>query len=127
MTRHFLQLYLLIVATLAAVSWGQERLWQAYTARTDAAALAESRAQSAALTLVEAQLRDVPRDERRQFVADLARRTSLDLELFELQDLAGDDTVARLKAGEIALMRAAEKEWLLKQLPSDGRVLAFRY
>ena len=31
MARHFLQLYLLIVVTLAAVSWGQERLWETYS------------------------------------------------------------------------------------------------
>src|SRR5262245_16614348 len=103
MTRHFLQLYLLIVVTLAAASWGQERLWEAYSARTDAAALAENRAQAAALTLVEEQLRDVRPEARRQFVADLARRTGVDLELFELQDIAGEDTVARLKRGESAL------------------------
>lgn len=127
MARHFLQLYLLIVATLAAVSWGQERLWEAYSARTDAAVLAENRAQAAALTLVEEQLRAVPRDERRRFVADLARRTAVDLELFELQDIAGGDTIVRLKSGELAHMHAADKDWLLKQLPSDGRVLAFRY
>ena len=30
MTRHFLTLYLSIVIPLAAVSWGQERLWQSY-------------------------------------------------------------------------------------------------
>src|SRR5262245_31129669 len=30
MARHFLQLYVLIVVTLAAVSWGQERLWEFY-------------------------------------------------------------------------------------------------
>ena len=28
MARHFLQLYVLIVITLAAVSWGQGRLWE---------------------------------------------------------------------------------------------------
>ena len=127
MARHFLQLYLLIVATLAAVSWGQERLWEAYSARTDVGVLAESRAQEAALTLVDEQLRGMPRDARRQFVADLARRTGVDLELFELQDIAGAETLARLARGELAHMHAADKDWLLKSLVSDGRVLAFRY
>jgi two-component system OmpR family sensor kinase len=127
MTRHFLQLYLLIVVTLAAASWGQERLWQAYSARTDAAALAENRAQAAAMTLVEEQLRDVRPEAQRQFVTDLARRTGVDLELFDLHEFAGEDTVARLKRGESVLMRAGEQDWLLKPLASDGRVLAFRY
>ena len=31
MTRHFLGLYLLIVMTLAAVSWGQDELLQRYS------------------------------------------------------------------------------------------------
>jgi len=31
MARHFLGLYLLIAATLAVVSWGQDRLLQAYS------------------------------------------------------------------------------------------------
>jgi hypothetical protein len=31
MTRHFLGLYMLIVCTLAAVSWGQDKLLQSYS------------------------------------------------------------------------------------------------
>src|SRR6185436_20604572 len=34
---------------------------------------------------------------------------------------------ARLTAGDLAYMHAANKEWLLKRVPDDGRVLAFRY
>ena len=127
MARHFLQLYLLIVVTLAAVSWGQERLWETYSVRADGGALAENQAQAAALTIVDEQLRDVPRGDRQQFVADLAARTGVDLELFEPQDIAGDDTLARLARGEVAYMRAADEEWLLKRVTDDGRVLAFRY
>jgi two-component system, OmpR family, sensor kinase len=127
MARHFLQLYVLIVVTLAAVSWGQERLWEIYSAKGDAGAVAEGRAQGAALALVEEQLRGVPREDRRQFVAGLAHRTGVDLELFEQKDIVGDDTLARLAGGNIAYMRAADKDWLLKRLTPDGRVLAFRY
>ena len=52
MTRHFLGLYLLIVLTLAVVSWGQDRVLELYSAaeapedksmRVAAAALAEGR------------------------------------------------------------------------------------
>ena len=127
MARHFLQLYLLIVVTLAAVSWGQGRLWETYSSRTDGGALAESRAQAGALTIVDEQLRAVPRGDRQQFVEKLATRTGVDLELFEPKDIVGDDTVSRLARGEVAYMRAADKEWLLKRLTDDERVLAFRY
>jgi signal transduction histidine kinase len=127
MARHFLPLYLLIVATLAAVSWGQERLWEMYSSKTDVGAVAESRAQAAALALVDEQLHAVPREARRRFVADLAMRTGVDLELFEPRDIAGDDTLARLIRGDVVYMHAGNKEWLLKRSTSDDRVLAFRF
>jgi two-component system OmpR family sensor kinase len=122
MTRHFLQLYVLIVVTLAAVSWGQEKLWEIYSGQDDAA-----RAQEAALFLVSDRLHDVAPAARQQFVKELAARTGVDLELFESRDIVGDDTLARLNRGDLAYMHAADKNWLLKRVPDDGRVLAFRY
>jgi two-component system OmpR family sensor kinase len=127
MARHFLQLYLLIVITLAAVSWGQGRLWETYSAQPGGGADAESRAQAAALAIVDEQLRAVPREARKKFVADLASRTSVDLELFEPRDIVGDDTLARLERGDVAYMRDADQQWLLKRVTGDDRVLAFRY
>jgi two-component system, OmpR family, sensor kinase len=126
MARHFLQLYVLIVITLAAVSWGQGRLWEIYSGPDEGPA-AEVQAQAAALRIVNESLRAVPLDERRGFVASVAKNTGVDLELFELKDIAGDDTLARLTRGEIAHMHAADKDWLLRRVPDDGRVLAFRY
>jgi two-component system OmpR family sensor kinase len=124
MARHFLQLYLLIVATLLAASWGQERLWEAYEEQ----GAAEEPAQAAALKLLTEQLRDVPSAERRQRVADLAARTGLDLELFDPSEIAGHDTLARLAGGEQASMHSADGQtWMLKSLRDDRRVLAFRY
>jgi signal transduction histidine kinase len=127
MARHFLQLYLLIVATLAAVSWGQGRLWEMYSRSAAEESMAESRSQAAALDIVDGQLREVSRDNRRQYVADLAASSGIDLELFEPQDIVGEETLGRLNRGELAHMRAADKEWLLKRVTDDGRVLAFRY
>lgn len=124
MARHFLPLYLLIVATLLAASWGQERLWEAYGDQ----AVARDEVQAAALTLVEAQLRTVPSADRRRYVADLAARSGLDLELFDPHDIAGGDALARLRAGEPAFMTSADGQtWTLKSLENDDRVLAFRY
>lgn len=122
MVRHFLTLYLAIVATLLAASWGQERLWEIYGQRE------ENRARAAALEVVEAQLLAVPSGDRQNLVADLATRSRLDLELFDSHDIAGQDTLALLDRGEPAFMQeSGGQTWMLKRLQDDGRVLAFRY
>jgi two-component system OmpR family sensor kinase len=125
MARHFLQLYLLIVITLAAVSWGQGRLWEMYSGPEDRAR--DDQPQVATLKLVDQQLRAVPRDQRQQFVADVAKRTGVDLELFEPQDIAGTETHERLERGEVAHLHAGEKDWLLRRVSDESRVLVFRY
>jgi two-component system OmpR family sensor kinase len=126
MARHFFELYLLIIATLATVSWGQERLWQSYSGQAEAGA-ADTRAQAAALAIVDEQLSAVPRDSRAQFITELANRTGVDLELFDPKDIVGSHSPSRLASGEVAYMRAADKEWVLKRVTDDDRVLAFRY
>ncbi len=89
MGRHFLQLYFGIVATLAIVSWGQDRLWHlsADSARPDSYP-----SQAAVLTLVERQLESIPQDRWPAAVAELARSTGLDLELMEPGELTGIET-----------------------------------
>src|SRR5262245_35175010 len=128
MTRHFLQLYLLIVATLAAVSWGQERLWQSYGHQSAAESVAENPSQAALLAVMEAQLRTLPPEQRQSFISNLARASGANIELFQLQDIAGSDTLASLARGEVAYMNAADGQtWLLKRVAADDGVLAFRY
>ncbi len=127
MARHFLQLYLLIVATVAAASWAQGKLWETFAARTHDATIAESQPQAAALNILNDQLRDVPHEGRQKFVATLAARTGLNLELLDAKDIVGADTVAGLARGDLAHMHAANEDWLLKSVADDGRVLAFRY
>ncbi len=128
MARHFLQLYLLIVATLAAVSWGQERLWQMYAQRNPAEIAAENPSQVAMLDVLETQLRALPPEQQGPFVQRLARDSSIDLELFALQDIAGDDILAGLARGEVTVMNAADDQrWMLKQVGGAEAVLAFRY
>lgn len=128
MTRHFLQLYLLIVVTLAVGSWGQERLWQMHGRQSSAELAADNPSQAAVLSVVEQQLRTIPREDRQRFVADLAPQAGVGLELFGQDDIAGSDTLARLARGELAFMSAEDgRTWLLKRLADDGRVLAFSY
>jgi two-component system, OmpR family, sensor kinase len=124
MTRHFLTLYLSIVIVLAAVSWGQERLWQSYGGGAQQSDLP----QAGVLVLLDQQLQAVPREQRADFVADAARDTGLDLELLETQDVAGAGEIAGFASGKPVLMEGADgRSWVLRRIEQDGRVLAFRF
>lgn len=125
MARHFLQLYALIVVTLIATSWGQEQITR--TTASTAAAL-EDPAQAAVVNLVADRLRAVPAPQRESELAALARRTATDLELFELQDIAGAQTLTRLKAGEPSLMAGPNGQtWLLARIDDSEHVVAFKF
>jgi signal transduction histidine kinase len=125
MARHFLQLYALIVLTLIATSWGQEQITR--TSASAAAAL-EDPAQTAVAQLIADRLRGVPADRLDSELAALARRTAMDLELFELQDIAGAQTLVRLNAGQPSLMEGANgQSWLLSPLDDGVHVIAFKF
>jgi two-component system OmpR family sensor kinase len=120
--RHFLVLYLLIVLTLAAVSWGQDKLLQAYGARDGS----DERVLAAALSAVESQLQSSPASDWKAVVERVSAKTGGSYELFAAADIAGGKTLTELKRGKIAYMQAARGEtWALKQL-NDGHVLAFK-
>src|SRR3979490_3330945 len=122
MARHFLSLYLLIVLTLTAVSWGQDRLLQAYGNQ----GAADDKSLAVALFAFGNQLHGVPTDQWKRIVADSAAKTGVDMELFATTDIAGRETLAKLKGGEISYMQsAAGQSWALKQL-DDNYVLALR-
>ncbi len=124
MTRHFLTLYLSIVIVLAAVSWGQERLWQSYGAGAQTSELP----QAGVLAVVSRQLASVPSDRRASFVVAAARDTGLDLELLDPQDVAGAASIDSLAHGKPVLMDGADgRAWILQRLEQDGRVLVFRF
>ena len=122
MTRHFLGLYLLIVFTLAVVSWVQDRLLQAYS-NTD---VADERPVQIAMTLFADRLHGEPEEKWREVVASAAARTGINMELFANGDIAGDTTLARLKRGEIAYMETDSGDsWALRRL-DDRYVLAIK-
>jgi signal transduction histidine kinase len=124
MTRHFLQLYFGIVATLAIVSWGQDRLWHLYA---DSARPDSYPSQVAVLTLVERQLESIPQERWPAAVDELARSTGLDLDLMEPEELAGIDA-AGPRQDEPALWTDAENRvWALQRLANSDRMLAFRF
>src|SRR5260370_38007336 len=116
MARHFLSLYLVIVLTLIAVSWGQDKLSQTYGAQ----GAADDKSLAVAMFAFENQLRGMPADQWKRYVADSSAKTGVDMELFATTDIAGRETLARLKRGEISYMQsAAGVPWALKQLDGD--------
>ncbi|HEY6922964.1 MAG TPA: ATP-binding protein [Steroidobacteraceae bacterium] len=122
MARHFLGLYLLIVFTLAVVSWGQDRLLQAYSG-TDAV---EDKPVAIAMATLAERLRGAPQNTWHDVVSGIARRTGVDMELFGTGDIAGDATLAKLKKGQIAYMEAAGGDtWALRRL-DEAHVLAIK-
>jgi two-component system OmpR family sensor kinase len=123
MDRHFFTLYALIVATLAAVSWGQEQLSRAYERRHPA----EDPNERALFAIVGAQVRDLEPAERAARVNEIAQASGVELELLDRQDIAGTEVPSRLRAGERATMAAAGGQtWILQEL-GDAQVLAFKY
>lgn len=116
MTRHFLGLYLLIVMTLAAVSWGQDELLQRYNTQE----LPEDKIAAAVMTAVQDHLRDTPPIERRHRLAELATRFGLDMDLIATSDIVGAEILSNLRSGKIAHMQgSAGQSWTLKQLDAD--------
>jgi two-component system, OmpR family, sensor kinase len=123
MARHFLALYLSIVVTLAAVSWGQDRLLQIYGVQ-DAGA---DRTLATTMAALASELRTLPETERRAALRDIAAQSGANLDLFARPDIAGQTTLDALDSGKIAYLQAAAGEsWALKRL-DDHYVLAYRY
>ena len=123
MVRHFLGLYLLIVFTLAVVSWSQDRLLQAAYSNTD---LADDRPVQIAMSLLADRLHGEPEENWRNVVASVAARTGINMELFANGDIAGDVTLTKLKRGDIAYMVADSGDsWALRRL-DDHYVLAIK-
>lgn len=123
MARQFLGLYLLIVFTLAVVSWGQDRLLLAAYSNTD---VADDRPVQIAMSLLADRLHGEPEEKWRDVVAAVAARTGINMELFANGDIAGDATLATLKRGNIAYMVAASGDsWALRRL-DDHYILAVK-
>jgi two-component system, OmpR family, sensor kinase len=122
MARHFLSLYLLIVLTLAAVSWGQDKLLP----NSGGSGAAEDKSVAVAMSILQGELRGVPLDDWKQTIAGTAARTGTDLELYSTRDITGRETLRKLRGGEIAYMQSGSGEsWALRQL-NDSYVLALK-
>lgn len=122
MARHFLGLYLLIVLTLAVVSWGQDRVLQAYSSPDPV----DEKALAVAMTAIADRLHEVPVETWRAQLASLTARTGIDADVFANGEIAGADTLARLSRGGSAYMRSsAGDSWVMRRIDS-GHVLALK-
>jgi len=116
MARHFLGLYLLIIMTLAVVSWGQDRLLQAYSNPDPA----EEKPTAAVMSALTETLHRMPPADWKKALSDVSAKSGLDLELLASADIAGRGTLERLERGDIAYMQsAAGTSWMLKNLSPD--------
>jgi two-component system, OmpR family, sensor kinase len=122
MARHFLQLFALIVLTLAAASWGQDWVLQSYGGQESSD---DHFFAIAAATLADDLRREAPADWP-EHVARLARAGHVDMELFSTSEIAGGETLASLRHGRTAYMRASGGDsWALRQVDGE-HVLAVR-
>lgn len=121
MTRHFLGLYLLIVLAIAGVSWGQDRLWLAFSNQS----ATYDKSLATTLVFIEHELQSKPEDQWGSYIASFAN-TTLDVDLLDISDISGFETMSKLDRGEITFMQGAHSEsWLLKRL-SNSKVLALQ-
>jgi two-component system OmpR family sensor kinase len=122
MARHFIGLYLLIVLTLAVVSWGQDRLMQIYSSPDSA----DEKSTAAVVAVLTDTLRRVPAESWKSQVAGIASRTGVNMELFATEEIAGPGTLDSLSHGESAYMRTSSGDsWELKRIDA-GHVLALK-
>ena len=126
MARHFLTLYLSIVITLAAVSWGQERLWQCVRRRARTRAMLP---QAGVLAVAWPPAADsAERTATRSPVATLRARPGSTSSCWNRRTSPAPARSTPSHAANRVLMDGADgRAWLLQRLEQDGRVLAFRF
>jgi len=117
--RHFLGLFVLIVATLAVVSWAEDRFLQP-AAGPEAF---EDRYLELAATGLAPELGDREIGER---VAALRHASGLDLEIYRTSDIAGGASALASRPGAISHMRAASNEWWSMRSIGAERVLVLK-
>jgi two-component system OmpR family sensor kinase len=116
-SRHFFGLYLLIVLTLAAVSWGQDKLLQLNGSRD----VLDDRSQAVALRAIEERLHGMAPADWNAALARIGAESGVTMDLFKTRDIAGRDTLDKLRAGEIAYRQGARGEyWALRQVDADS-------
>jgi two-component system OmpR family sensor kinase len=122
MARHFLGLYLLVVFTLAFVSWGQDKLLQAYSG-TDAT---DDKPVAIAMASIADRLRAAPPQDWQRIIGHITAQTGISTELFTTRDITGSETLHKLQRGDIAYMQGDNGDsWALRRFDA-GHVLAIK-
>src|SRR5690348_10354710 len=120
MTRHFLGLYVLIVATLAVVSWGQDRILASY----GSSGVPADKSVRVAAAALGARLHAVPPAQWRNIVSDLSSQSGVDIELFTTADIAGPGTLQKLARGDTVYMQGSKgRIWSLRRV-DDSNIVA---
>jgi two-component system, OmpR family, sensor kinase len=120
MTRHFLGLYVLIVVTLAVVSWGQDRILASY----GSSAAPQDKSVRVAAAALASRLHAAPPARWSSIVADLSSQSGVDVELFRTADIAGPDTLRKLARGDTVYMQGTKgRVWSLRRV-DDANVVA---
>lgn len=123
MTRLFLQLYLLIAATLIGVGWGLEQLWQVYNNKS----LSEKNQPENILLIVENTLKYKPVDRWVEELTYLSNITGLSLLIFELGELSGSSIQGHLSEGRVTSLQSTQGHRLiLKKVAGHDKVLAIK-
>src|SRR3954469_23130179 len=112
MDPHFPGLYLIMLPTRAVVSWGQDRVLQAYSGPDTL----DDRRTAAVMAVLADRLHEAPAASWKTLITGVAARTGVDMELFSTGEIAGSSTLERLSRGENAYMRSSSGDsWILKR------------
>lgn len=121
MRRHFLGLFLLIIATLAVASWAQDRI---LSGRSNA--LASDETLKLATQLLRKELSSVPEADWHGYIASALTGSEATLEMFGNQEIVGEGTMESMRKGEIVHLKAGSNEmWSMQQFDAT-HVLALK-
>lgn len=103
MNRAFLSLYFFIVMSVVLIGWGLDKFWESLAPQNDLSAEVVDM-----ITLLDHQLKDLPREQQAAWLAQTQLNLHHQLELIALDDLASTSVSAKILAGEIVPVGASD-------------------
>lgn len=120
MNRAFISLYLLIVASVIAIGWGLNALWE-----SQAEAGADPKV-SALFQLLEQRLAALPPAEVDDAVMDLGQQLGIQLDRIAMADMASSRGAQALAAGELVRVQGEHSEIWYRRLGASDQLLMLR-